>query len=155
MTLEEFLREIRTQVQSEIEERLKVSGTAYPFPESVFAEIVMQHMAEVGMTFEPEPSRTTMCSLRSAMRGAVRSRKARWGREPEQWPSALKEESGRRRENSLPSWVGTRSAFWCRRILGACSPFRAPPLVRNWGAITCARTFPSRGAGQITETVRS
>jgi hypothetical protein len=54
MTLEEFLTDIRAQVQSEIDERLKSPGASYPFKESVFSEIVMQHMAEIGMTFEPE-----------------------------------------------------------------------------------------------------
>lgn len=54
MELEEFLRQTQAEVQAEIGERLSASGEAYPYPQSVFAEIVMQHMAEVGMTFEPE-----------------------------------------------------------------------------------------------------
>lgn len=54
MELEDFLRQTQTEVQSEIGERLGASGEAYPYPESVFAEIVMQHMSEIGMTFEPE-----------------------------------------------------------------------------------------------------
>lgn len=54
MTLEEFLVDIRAQVQDEIDERLKSPGATYPYRESVFSEIVMQHMADNGMTFEPE-----------------------------------------------------------------------------------------------------
>lgn len=54
MTLEEFLADLRAQMQAEIDERLKEPGAAYPFRESVFSEIVMQHMGEIGMTFEPE-----------------------------------------------------------------------------------------------------
>jgi len=54
MELEEFLRQTQAEVQAEIGERLGSSGEAYPYPQSVFAEIVMQHMSEVGMTFEPE-----------------------------------------------------------------------------------------------------
>jgi hypothetical protein len=54
MELEEFLRQTQGEVQAEISERLGASGEAYPYPQSVFAEIVMQHMSEVGMTFEPE-----------------------------------------------------------------------------------------------------
>ena len=54
MELEEFLRQTQAEVQAEISERLGASGEAYPYPQSVFAEIVMQHMSEVGMTFEPE-----------------------------------------------------------------------------------------------------
>lgn len=54
MELQEFLRQTQAEVQAEIGERLGASGEAYPYPESVFAEIVMQHMSEIGMTFEPE-----------------------------------------------------------------------------------------------------
>ena len=54
MELGDFLRQIQSEVHAEIAERLGASGEPYPFPESVFAEIVMQHMAGVGMTFEPE-----------------------------------------------------------------------------------------------------
>ncbi|MFZ2987541.1 AIPR family protein [Ideonella sp.] len=53
MTLEEFLRQMHAEVQSEISERLSTGGPAYPHEESVFAEVVMQHMADIGMTFEP------------------------------------------------------------------------------------------------------
>ncbi|MBD9363765.1 MZA anti-phage system associated AIPR family protein MzaE [Methylomonas fluvii] len=54
MELEDFLRQTQIEVQTEIGERLGASGEAYPYPESVFAEVVMQHMSEIGMTFEPE-----------------------------------------------------------------------------------------------------
>jgi hypothetical protein len=54
MELPEFLAQIRTEVQSEIAERIATSGTAYPYPELVFSEIVMKHMEDVGMTFEPQ-----------------------------------------------------------------------------------------------------
>ncbi|MCP5245959.1 MAG: AIPR family protein [Burkholderiales bacterium] len=54
MELEDFLRQTQSEVQAEISERFDASGEAYPYPESVFAEIVMQHMCEIGMTFEPE-----------------------------------------------------------------------------------------------------
>jgi hypothetical protein len=54
MELEEFLRQTQAEVQTEISDRLGSSGEAYPYPQSVFAEIVMQHMSEIGMTFEPE-----------------------------------------------------------------------------------------------------
>lgn len=54
MELEDFLRQTQAEVRAEIGERLGGQDTAYPYPESVFAEIVMQHMAEVGMTFDPQ-----------------------------------------------------------------------------------------------------
>ncbi|WIG93322.1 AIPR family protein [Myxococcus sp. SDU36] len=53
MELDDFLRQTQAEVRSEIGERLDIPGNGYPYPESIFAEIVMQHMAEVGMTFEP------------------------------------------------------------------------------------------------------
>jgi len=46
MTLQEFLQETQAQVRAQM-----VDGT--PFEESVFTEIVMKHMSEVGMTVEP------------------------------------------------------------------------------------------------------
>ena len=54
MELEDFLRQTQAEVQAEIGERLGSSGEAYPYLESIFAEVVMQHMSEIGMTFEPE-----------------------------------------------------------------------------------------------------
>ena len=46
MTLEEFLRDIRADVRARMNEGL-------PYPELAFADIVMQHMADIGMSFEP------------------------------------------------------------------------------------------------------
>jgi hypothetical protein len=54
MELVDFLRQTQSEVRSEILERLGTAGDAYPYPESVFAEVVMQHMADIGMTFEPQ-----------------------------------------------------------------------------------------------------
>jgi hypothetical protein len=54
MELEEFLHQTQAEVNTEIGDRLSSNDGAYPYPESVFAEIVMQHMSEIGMTFEPE-----------------------------------------------------------------------------------------------------
>lgn len=44
MELDEFLRQTQTDVRAQ---------TDVPYPELVFTEIVMQHMSEIGMTFEP------------------------------------------------------------------------------------------------------
>ena len=51
MELHEFLLETQTAVRSEIGERLTVPDGSSPYHESVFSEIVMQHMADIGMTF--------------------------------------------------------------------------------------------------------
>jgi hypothetical protein len=54
MELIDFLFQTQSEVQAEIEQRLSDSTSQYPYPESVFSEIVMNHMSEIGMTFEPE-----------------------------------------------------------------------------------------------------
>uniref|UniRef100_A0A831XFC8 Uncharacterized protein n=1 Tax=Geobacter metallireducens TaxID=28232 RepID=A0A831XFC8_GEOME len=53
MDLLEFLTQTQAEVKAEVGERMGTPGTDYPYPELVFAEIVMQHMSEIGMTFEP------------------------------------------------------------------------------------------------------
>lgn len=53
MELEAFLQQTQAEVRSEIGGRLNLGEDGYPYPELVFAEIVMQHMAEIGMSFEP------------------------------------------------------------------------------------------------------
>lgn len=54
MELVEFLRKMNSDVRELLNERLETPGEAYPFIESVFTEVVMQHMYDAGMTFEPE-----------------------------------------------------------------------------------------------------
>lgn len=46
MDVEDFLRETQAEIRVQM-------GEGSPFAELVFSEIVMQHMAEIGMTFEP------------------------------------------------------------------------------------------------------
>lgn len=55
MELEEFLLQTRAEVKELIAERLSMPSVEYPYEEKIFTEIVMDHMANVGMTFEPEP----------------------------------------------------------------------------------------------------
>lgn len=54
MTLEEFLDQTQGSVRAEVEARSGELGTPYPYPEMVFTEIVMQHMADIGMSHEPQ-----------------------------------------------------------------------------------------------------
>lgn len=54
MQLDEFLRDTQREIKEAIGERLSTPGTAYPYEETIFTEVVMEHMAAVGMTFEPE-----------------------------------------------------------------------------------------------------
>ena len=61
MDLEEFLRQTQAEVRSQMTgvgaSGLSASGNGNagqnPYSELVFAEVVMQHMSEIGMTFEP------------------------------------------------------------------------------------------------------
>lgn len=46
MPLDEFLRETQAEVRAQMKD-------GPPFAELVFSEVVMQHLAEIGMTFEP------------------------------------------------------------------------------------------------------
>ncbi len=46
MELKDFLRETQAEVRAQMND-------GSPFEEMVFSEVVMQHMAEIGMTFEP------------------------------------------------------------------------------------------------------
>jgi len=54
MELEEFLHQTKAEVDAQIGERMSVPEQPYPYPETVFCEIVMQHMSDIGMTFEPQ-----------------------------------------------------------------------------------------------------
>lgn len=52
MELGEFLRQTQADVRANVHDRLGEGG-GYPYPESVFAEVVMEHMSDIGMTFDP------------------------------------------------------------------------------------------------------
>lgn len=54
MELVEFLRQTQQQVRDETVERSAETGGEVTFPELLFTEIVTRHMAEIGMTFDPE-----------------------------------------------------------------------------------------------------
>jgi hypothetical protein len=49
MELIDFLRDTQAEVRSQTEEE-------QPYAETAFTEVVMQHMADIGMTYEPEPA---------------------------------------------------------------------------------------------------
>ena len=55
MELAEFLLQTRADVKEEVSDRMSVPGDEYPYEETIFTEIVMNHMANIGMAFEPEP----------------------------------------------------------------------------------------------------
>lgn len=59
MELLDFLRETQAEVRSQMNE-------GSPYAEMIFSDIVMQHMAEIGMTFEP-----VVCHHRGQYRNAI------------------------------------------------------------------------------------
>jgi hypothetical protein len=54
MELIDFLRQTRARVIDQVGERMSQPETGYPYEESVFTEIVMEHLEDIGMTFGPE-----------------------------------------------------------------------------------------------------
>lgn len=60
MELDEFLRETQAEVRSQVADGFT------PYPEIAFSDIVMQHMVEAGMTFEPVP-----CSYKGKVSNAI------------------------------------------------------------------------------------
>lgn len=59
MDLESFLLQTHAEVKAELIERNGSDGDQCPYHEIVFTEIVMQHMADIGMTFDPNPCHYT------------------------------------------------------------------------------------------------
>ena len=55
MELAEFLLQTRAEIKEEAADRMSDAGVEYPYEEMVFTEVVMEHMACIGMTFEPDP----------------------------------------------------------------------------------------------------
>lgn len=66
MSLEDFLQQTQADIRTEVAARLQAAETPYPYPELVFTEIVMAHMADVGMTFE-----TTTCHFSAKVGNAA------------------------------------------------------------------------------------
>lgn len=54
MDLQDFLSQTQNRVRTEVADRLQDSATPYPNDELIFAETVMQHMADVGICDDPK-----------------------------------------------------------------------------------------------------
>lgn len=54
MNLEEFLVQTQGRVRADLAERMQDAAAPYPHEELIFSEIVMQHMADVGMIDDPK-----------------------------------------------------------------------------------------------------
>lgn len=53
MELVDYLKDLQAEIR-EAELAFNAPGEAYPYPELVFSEKVMQYMSDIGMTFEPQ-----------------------------------------------------------------------------------------------------
>jgi hypothetical protein len=53
MELDDFLNKLYEDIAAEINDRLATPEESFPYPENIFAEHVMNHMAGIGMTFDP------------------------------------------------------------------------------------------------------
>lgn len=54
MDLSAFLSNTNERVRMEVAERLQDAAAPYPNDELIFSEVVMRHMADIGMTDDPQ-----------------------------------------------------------------------------------------------------
>ena len=117
MELSDFLRQMHAEVEAEIGERLKDEGAGYPHQESVFAEIVMQHMSEIGMTFEPE-----VCHFSAKISNAnLRLSGYALSEDNEELDLFVSLYDGSQELTPIPDADTLRAADQCVRFLGACA----------------------------------
>ena len=71
MELIDFLHQTRARVLDQVQERLSVPGSTYPYEESVFTEIVMGHLEDIGFCYDPKVCHvdTTMSNARLRLSG--------------------------------------------------------------------------------------
>ncbi len=55
MELKDFLSKLYDEINAEITDRLANPSESFPYPENIFAEKVMGHMFDIGMTFDAIP----------------------------------------------------------------------------------------------------
>lgn len=133
MELIDFLRETQAQVQAEM-----VDGS--PFAEIVFAEIVMKHMAEIGMTFEP-----VTCHFQGTVRNAkLRLSGYSLSDEQEQLDLFVSLYDGVETITPVPDSETQQALEQCRRFLTQCAD-----------GTMAERLDPSSEARALAETIQS
>lgn len=125
MELEEFLLQTRVEVREEIADRHSVPGGAYPYEETVFTEVVMGHMSEIGMTFEPEA-----CHYESAI-GNARLRLSGYAvsESADQLDLFVSLCEGVETVTPIPDSETKRAAEQCLRFLNRCAQGRLPGML--------------------------
>jgi hypothetical protein len=115
MTLEDFLR----RLQADIAERM-ADGDAPPYSEMVFAELVMDHMAEIGMTSDP-----VVCHYAARVdRAELRLSGYAVSRDDEQLDLFVSLYEGREDIASVPDSETTQAAGRCLAFLAKCAEGR-------------------------------
>lgn len=116
MELSEFLRKTQQEVKEEVASRAAEPGEATPFPELVFTEVVTRHMADIGMTFEPQ-----VCHYSARVgEGMLRLSGFALSDDLDQLDLYVSLYEGRDEVVSIPDSETTRAAEQCSRFLNQC-----------------------------------
>jgi hypothetical protein len=114
MELVDFLRQIQGEVRAEAANRANGDDGKAPYTESVFTEIVMQHMSAIGMTFEAQP-----CHF-AYRNGALRLSGYALSEDSEQLDLFVSLYGGRDEIVTIPDSETKGAAEQCIRFLEAC-----------------------------------
>ena len=116
MELIDFLRQTQAEVKKLLNEKLESPEESLPVPEIAFAEIMMGHMYDVGMTFEPQICHYEALSGRYkvSLTGYALSDEA------DQLDLFVSLYAGVDEETSIPHSEATKSAEYCLRFLTEC-----------------------------------
>lgn len=116
MELIEFLRRTQQEVKEEIASRAAEPGETTPFPELVFTEVVTRHMADIGMTFEPQ-----ICHYSARVgEGMLRLSGYALSDDLEQLDLYVSLYEGVEHVVNVPDSETTRAAEQCSRFLNQC-----------------------------------
>lgn len=116
MELIEFLRRTQQEVREELASRAAEPGETTPFPELVFTEVVTRHMADIGMTFEPQ-----ICHYSARVgEGMLRLSGYALSDDLDQLDLYVSLYEGRDEVVNVPDSETTRAAEQCSRFLNQC-----------------------------------
>jgi len=133
MALEDFLREMQAEVRS------AVHAGDTPYAEIAFSDIVMQHMAEIGMTFEP-----VACAYQGRVSNAIlRLSGYAMSDEGDQLDLFVSLYDGVDEITGVPDSETLTAAMQCLKFLGMCADGRL-----------AAKLDPSDDVRSLAETLR-
>lgn len=116
MDLPEFLCRTQAEVREEMASRAREPGETLPFAELVFTEVVTRHMAEIGMTFDPQ-----ICHYSGKMgSGVLRLSGYALSEDADQLDLYVSLYDGCDEVTAIPDAETTRAAEQCARFLNQC-----------------------------------